>query len=91
MGYFRKVREAQHRKQKVVHGAESSRGAGYSQCLKKQPYSSLRHAERIVARIQVERNTTLRVYLCPLCQMYHLTKKEDRHHAINTDKSARYN
>lgn len=82
MGYHRKVKESIHKRHRLKKSPPlGQRGANYSQCLKKTPYSSLRHAERVAENVKLKRDDILRVYLCPKCEMYHLTKGVKRHAA----------
>lgn len=78
MGYWRQVNKSRHRKRKTKDRKltrNGSRGAAYSQCTSKVGYSSLRHAERIAREIEAKRGDKLRIYECPVCGLYHLTKK----------------
>ncbi|MCM1260559.1 MAG: hypothetical protein NC222_06350 [Staphylococcus sp.] len=43
-------------------------------CLRKKRYKSMQQAEDIINKISKRRSTKLRVYLCPKCLGYHLTK-----------------
>ena len=45
------------------------------ECLSKNKYSSRRYANRVRRDIEPKRGVKLRVYHCPHCGGYHLTKK----------------
>lgn len=46
----------------------------YNMCSNKATYSTEAMANRSKSKALQERNTYLRVYLCPICDKYHLTK-----------------
>jgi hypothetical protein len=49
-----------------------------SQCHKKKSYFTTIEAERVRERAEKKRGVALRVYKCPCCLQYHLTKKKER-------------
>lgn len=76
MGYHRKMREAVHKRKKrsIKRPTTENAKSIYSQCTRKVAYVSLRQAERVGLTIMQERNQQVRIYLCPICEAYHLTK-----------------
>jgi len=46
----------------------------FNMCLKKRKYSFER-AERVRRKVMKERGVKLRVYHCPVCDSYHVTKQ----------------
>lgn len=48
--------------------------AARGSCLKKSRYSTEGLAERVAAKAKKARGVELRVYYCPTCYGYHLTK-----------------
>lgn len=47
----------------------------YRECIKKKRYRSLKLANEIAAQALKSRGVNLRVYGCPYCNGYHLTKQ----------------
>ncbi len=41
----------------------------------KKAYASMHQAERVRQSVYKQRNTRLRIYFCPDCHFYHLTKQ----------------
>lgn len=45
----------------------------YKMCFKKRKYTK-NIAEKIVKKVKKERDVDLKIYVCPYCQKYHVTK-----------------
>lgn len=83
MSYKRRLQEKDKQHQRVVKSLKEGKfkkTAKYtkvaSQCLKKVGYSSYRQAERVTQSPEViARGVSLRIYECPFCNLYHITKK----------------
>ena len=58
-----------------VSGAKVSYHQLRAQCLKKASYSSFKMALGVKRRAQEFRGTPMRIYECPNCGLYHLTKR----------------
>jgi len=69
-------------KKKVVHGGKTKPGpddhgirrAMYGQCERKRRYRSEHEASVAASCVRMRRGTNLRVYSCPYCGGWHLTK-----------------
>lgn len=81
MGYHRKIREAIHRRKK--RPIKDKNKSTYSQCIRKVAYVSFRHAQNIAKNIEAERGQKVRIYLCPICEAYHLTKQSVKIRSTN--------
>lgn len=72
--YKRKAQDARIA-QKRIKNASHNYG-DFSRCLKKNAYGSQRFAERLAEEQSLKVGYPIRVYQCPNCKFYHLTRKK---------------